>query len=371
VHVKLSRLIGAAFAALAAAALLAGPASASARHPGDALFVQNDDPAGNRIVVYDRAADGSLEQAGSYATGGRGGVLDGAVVDHLASQGALRLDRAAGLLYAVNAGSDTITVFRVDGDRLIRRQVLPSYGEFPVSITSRGSSLYVLNARGGGSVQGYVRAGGRLAPVPARHRDLGLDPAAAPEFTHTPGEVAFTPDGDHLLVTTKANTDAVLAFRVGGGGGLSARPVTTELPGAVPFGVAFDARGNVAVAEAGPNAIATFRVGTAGDLQPLGAVGTGQAATCWVIETGGRYYASNTGSGTVSAFDTALAPLGLTPTGAAPVDAAASPDGRFLYVQTGAAGGVDAFRIDAGGALTPVGSVTVPGAAGGEGIAAS
>jgi hypothetical protein len=32
---------------------------------------------------------------------------------------------------------------------------------------------------------------------------------------------------------------------------------------------------------------------------------------------------------------------------------------------------VDAFRVGTGGSLTPLGSVTVPGAAGGEGIAAS
>jgi hypothetical protein len=53
------------------------------------------------------------------------------------------------------------------------------------------------------------------------------------------------------------------------------------------------------------------------------------------------------------------------------VDAAASPDRRFLYVQTGAAGGVDAFRVNADGSLTPAGSVTVPAAAGAEGIAVS
>jgi hypothetical protein len=32
---------------------------------------------------------------------------------------------------------------------------------------------------------------------------------------------------------------------------------------------------------------------------------------------------------------------------------------------------VDAFAVGAGGALTPIGSVTVPGGAGGEGIAAA
>ena len=52
------------------------------------------------------------------------------------------------------------------------------------------------------------------------------------------------------------------------------------------------------------------------------------------------------------------------------VDSAATPDGSFLYVQTGAAGVVNGYRIESNGSLTAVGSVTVPGAAGGEGIVA-
>jgi hypothetical protein len=53
------------------------------------------------------------------------------------------------------------------------------------------------------------------------------------------------------------------------------------------------------------------------------------------------------------------------------VDAAAAGDGRFLYVQAGQAGIVDEFAVAADGSLTAVGSVTVPGGAGGEGIAAA
>jgi DNA-binding beta-propeller fold protein YncE len=364
--VKFLRIAG---AALAAVLLLAGPASAHPQKQGGAVFVQNDDPAGNTIVAYDRNPDGSLQQAGSYRTGGLGGVLDGSVVDHLASQGSLQLDD--GLLYAVNAGSDTISVFAVEGDRLIRRQVLPSFGDFPVSIAAHGNAVYVLNARRGGSVQGYARVGGLLVPVPPWHRGLGLDPNATPEFTHTPGQVAFTPDGDHLLVTTKANTNAIQVFGVGRLGGLSPRATTTVLDGAVPFAVAFGARGEVAVSEAGSNAIATFAIDRRDQLTPIGQAATGQAATCWIVNVNGRYYLSNAGSGTVSVFDGALHPVGLTPTRGGTVDAAASPDGRFLYVQTGAAGGVDAFRVGPGGALTPAGSVTVPAAIGGEGIAVS
>jgi 6-phosphogluconolactonase (cycloisomerase 2 family) len=361
---KLTRIVA---ATLTATALLAGSASAHPR-PAGAVFVQNDNPAGNTIVAYDRQADGTLTQAGSYATGGLGGVLAGSVVDHLASQGSLQLDD--GLLYAVNAGSNTITVFAVDGDRLIRRQVLPSFGEFPVSITTHGNLVYVLNARGGGSIQGYIRAAGYLVPIPVWHRGLKLDPNATPEFTHTPGQVAFTPDGHHLLVPTKSASDAVEVFDVGPLGP-SLTPTTTAFPGAGPFAVAFDARGAITLAEIGTGAVAALSLDRQDNLHAVAQAPTGQAATCWITTINGRYYLSNAGSATVSIFDGALHQIGRTPTRGGTVDSAATPDGRFFYVQTGADGGVDAFRVGPDGALTPLGSVTVPGAVGGEGIAAS
>jgi hypothetical protein len=52
------------------------------------------------------------------------------------------------------------------------------------------------------------------------------------------------------------------------------------------------------------------------------------------------------------------------------VDAAAAGHGRFLYVQTGGSGIVDEYAVGAGGGLTSIGSVTVAGAIGGEGITA-
>jgi DNA-binding beta-propeller fold protein YncE len=368
----ISKLARAGALAIAASAILAGPAAASPGHDRDgALFVQTDDPAGNTIVAYDRSADGSLRAAGSYATGGLGGVLAGSVVDHLASQGSLALDRTRDLLYAVNAGSDTITVFSVHGDRLQRRQVLPSGGSFPVSVTVHDHLVYVLNARDGGSIQGYALLGRHLVRVPAWQRPLGLDPNATPEFTHTPGQVAFTPDGAQLLVTTKANTNAIDVFSVSRAGAPSAQPVVNAEPGAVPFGVDFDADGRPVVALTGPNAVASFDLARDGTLRALAQTPTGQAATCWIVRVDGRFYASNAGSASLSGFDAQLHPLGNTPTDGGTVDAAGSPDGRFLYVQAGAAGIVDAFRVQHDGSLTRIGSVTVPGAVGGEGIAAA
>jgi len=133
------RLAAVGGAAAVATTLLAGPSLAATQQradrphggpPAGEVFVQTDAVSGNAIAVYDRSGDGTLHAAGTYQTGGLGGALTGSVVDHLASQGSLAYDRGRGLLYAVNAGSDTITVFSVAGGRLIRRQVISSGGTF-------------------------------------------------------------------------------------------------------------------------------------------------------------------------------------------------------------------------------------------------
>ena len=222
----LSRLGSVAALALAVAGpttLFAGPASASGHDPAP-VFVQSDNLSGNTVTVYDRASDGTLTEGATVATGGKGGALTGAMVDHLASQGGLGYDADRGLLYAVNAGSDSLTTFLVNGDHLVRHQVLGTRGTFPASVTTRGDVVYVLNARDGGSIQGYRAVGRNLVAVPAWHRDLGLDPNATPEFTHTPGQVAFTPDGSRLLVTTKGNTSAIEVFDVSPSGAVVGRP---------------------------------------------------------------------------------------------------------------------------------------------------
>jgi 6-phosphogluconolactonase (cycloisomerase 2 family) len=370
---KSTRLISVGGVAVAATALLAGTAQASPAHHPAPVFVQTDNLAGNTVVVYDRADNGSLHQAGIYPTGGRGGALTGAVVDFLASQGSLAYDRANSLLYAVNAGSDTITAFDVRGDRLTRRQVIGSGGTFPVSIAAHGNVLYVLNARNGGSVQGFLRLGDALVRVPAWHRALGLDPAATPEFTHTPGQVTFTPDGHKLIVTTKANGNAIDVFGVDRTGGLSAQPVVNTDPDQVPFAATFDAGGHLVLAEAA-NAVATFTVDPDGTLTLVERQATGQAATCWIVGSGANFYASNAGSATLSGYHDdgsgTLSSFGTTATDPGTVDATVSPDGQFLYAQTGANGIVDEYSIAGDGSLARIGSILVPGAVGGEGIAA-
>jgi 6-phosphogluconolactonase (cycloisomerase 2 family) len=385
---RLGSAVAAAAITAATAAALAGPASAATVGPasaatvrhffrGDdrAVFVQTDNTAGNAVVAYHRSVDGTLTLAASYPAGGLGGQLTGSAVDHLASQGSLTLDRRHGLLYAVNAGSNTLSVFSAHGDRLRLRQVVGSGGTFPVSIAVHGDLVYALNAENGGSVQGYRVFFGRLFPIPGSHRALGLDPTATPQFTHTPGQVAFTPGGSRLIVTTKANGNDIDVFAVHFDGRLSASPVVNSEPGTVPFAIAFDKAGHVVIANAGTNALSTFALSPDGTLALIDSVGSTQAATCWVARAHGFLYASNAGSASISGYsadaDGHLTLLGQTGTDTGTVDAAASPHGRFLYVQTGGNGIVDEFRTGAHGTLIQVGSVTVAGAVGGEGIAVS
>lgn len=361
-------------AVAAAALILPGAASAQASPPNaGAVFVQTGNVSGNQIAAYDRAPDGSLTLDHTYDTGGLGGALDGAVVDLTASQGSLTYDQQNRLLYAVNAGSDTISVFAVRGEKLQLRQVIDSHGDFPVSVAAKHGLVYVLNARGGGNVHGYRVIGGRLASLPGSTRDLGLDANATPEFTHTPGQVGFSPRGSQLIVTTKANTHSVLVYDVRFGGRLSAAPVVNEQPGAVPFAFDFDWRGNLAVAQAGTGAVTRYRLAPNGTLSELDSVTTGGAAVCWIVEARGVLYASNTGSDSISGIRATFGGLSLigdVATDEAPIDTAVTRNQRFLYAQTGKNGIVDAFRINPDGSLTAIGNVLVANSIGGEGIVA-
>jgi hypothetical protein len=380
----MKRIIGpilAAGTALGVTAVVVPPAGADSNAPttggggSNAVFVQTDSTTGNQVVAYQRAADGTLTLAGTYDTGGLGGVLNGSVVDHLASQGSLTSDPAGGLLYAVNAGSNTLSVFSVSGDTLTLEQVVGSGGKFPVSVAVRGNLVYVLNALDGGSIQGFTWSGGSLVPLAGSNRNLGLTiPTDKTQYTHTPGQVAFSPDGTALVVTTKASSNAIDVFRVGPFGLPSTAPVVNSEPGTVPFAVDFDAAGHLVVANAGTNALATFTLRPNGTTTPIDAVGTGAMATCWVTSARGYLYASNAGSASVSTFVTsapgALSLEGSTTTDPGTVDAASTVYGRYLYVQTGGNGIVDGFRVRPDGSLAPVGQVTVPAAVGGEGIVA-
>ncbi|MGC2485021.1 MAG: beta-propeller fold lactonase family protein [Acidimicrobiales bacterium] len=331
-----------------------------------ALFVETDATSGNSILTYQRASDGTISFVNRYQTGGNGGTAAGATADPLASQDGLALANNGSDLIAVNAGSNTISVFAVNGTQLQLRQQIPSGGEFPDSIATSGNFVSVLNAGGAGSVAEFSWRGDQLVPVSGQDRSLNLPPYTPtpgnnpPDFHHGAGQVSYTPNGRFLIVTTKLSTNAYDVFSVGSNGTLSATPTVTTSVNPLPFSFVFDAKGNVVATEAGASAVTTYKVNNNGSLTSLGTVGDGQSALCWISGANGYFFGSNAGSGNVSVFseNSSGAPVLLsstpTPAHAGTTDSVVSPDGHFLYVESGGAGTIDAFAIGTGGALTPI-----------------
>lgn len=202
------------------------------------------------------------------ATGGLGGQASGAVVDKLASQGSLVYDPSRQLLFAVNAGSGTLSVLSAQGRQLQLVQVISSAGTFPDSIAVSGNLVYVLDAGGTGTLSGYRLFGNHLVPIPGSSRTLGLGNTSPPTYLHSPGQVGFTPNGAQLVVTTKASTSSLAVFGVNPAGLLSA-PMVTPDTGNVPFSFDFSPSGQLVVAEAGNSTLHTYGFGASNSLVSL------------------------------------------------------------------------------------------------------
>src|SRR6266853_3558679 len=88
--------------ALLAFSLFVSQSAFADDNPG-AVYAMTNAAAGNSILIFTRAANGALANAGSIATGGLG------TGSGLGSQGALALTSDQRWLLAVNAGSNDIT----------------------------------------------------------------------------------------------------------------------------------------------------------------------------------------------------------------------------------------------------------------------
>src|SRR4029450_10358144 len=106
------------------------------------VFVSTNGLNGNAVVAFARAADASLTPTGTFATGGTG---IGGAADPLASQFAVALSKNAKFLVVVNAGSNDVSSFAVDGGSLTLINRASSGGVRPVSVTISNGYVYALN----------------------------------------------------------------------------------------------------------------------------------------------------------------------------------------------------------------------------------
>jgi len=330
------------------------PASSTVAVDGPgAVYALTNQVAGNAVAVFTRAADGRLNPAGSFVTGGTGTGAG------LGSQGGVVLSDDGRRLFAVNAGSNDVSVFTVGAAGLSLASRTASGGTLPISLTVHGNVLYVLNAGGSGNISGFtVGSTGGLTPIAGSSQSLSGANVG-------PAQVSFSPDGRRLVVTEKS-TNLIDVYAVDADGATSG-PATVASAGGTPFGFAFGLRNELFVSEATGSA-SSYVLDTTGGLTLVsGAVSTHQGAPCWAVVTAnGRFGYTGNGAGSVSAF--AIAPNGAASLidadgGTAVVsggvnDIALSHDSRYLYVlRTGGAPAIHAFRVQADGHLTALGPI--------------
>jgi hypothetical protein len=329
--------------------------------------------------------------------------------DPIASQNSLLVDGPNQLLFAVNAGSDDVSVLAINGSSLKLTDRQSSRGSYPVSLALFNQTLYVLNAIGN-SVSGFsVGSGGKLTyrqtcalpTLPPGDGTLTGDAthSTQPVVTQTAGEVGFSPDGTKLVVVSKEGPRrANFPFGNTSGSGrifvYSTDPVThlltcsnaptiTSLPlntpydgntiqGKFPFDFAWNAQGHLLLTEVfgtgtdpqvPGSAVQSFSLASDGSLTPDGQpVGSGQLVVCWIVRNGDRAYTANFLNDSISSYQTGPGGSLHLIAGAAasfgqqgsqsPIDLAITNDGQFIYQLATGTAKVLPFRVETSGALT-------------------
>jgi len=352
-----------------------------------AVFVMTNDAQTNEIVSFERSPEGFLEQASTVSTGGGG---SGGEIDPLQSQGSLILSGDGRWLFAVNAGSREVSQFAVEGTGLVLVDIVRSRGSLPNSLTQFGDLLYVLNAGGRPSIQGFrLEPNGGLTRIRDSKRFLASDVAPS-RRAEGPAQMSFTPDGTRLVLTDRI-TDEIHLFMVDEDGFPAENSVRWPSVGVGPFGFDFDSRGNLLISEVwGRNpagtvlegAVSSYKTLEDGTLESVSpSVENFQQATCWLVSDGSRSaFTTNTTSGTVSRYR--VRPSGrLKARGgghrfsggqeAFPTDLAITMDGNFLYTLNAGRGTVGMFLVRKSGKLTYLGEAgSLPARSGLQGLAA-
>ena len=320
------------------------------------VYTESNEAAQNVILVYAQNANGTLTADGTTASGGTGTSAG------LGSQGAVVLDANHHWLFAVNAGSNSVSSFEVHNDgSLTLAHTASTSGVKPISISVHGNLVYVVNA-GSDNIAGFtLEAGGSLTPINGSVQSLSTTPAGA-------AQISFSPNGNYLFVTEKA-TNMITTFHVNGSGVAGAGTSSASV-GQTPFGFEF-ARNNFMVVSnaaggaAGLSSATSYSGINSGNLNAVnGAVANNQAAACWIAVTQfGRFaFATNTASNNISSYY--VAPNGALylinsaiPSDAGPLDMVVASNNFNAYTLNGAAHTIGEYNRTLLGGLNSIGSL--------------
>jgi 6-phosphogluconolactonase len=296
------------------------------------VYTESNDAAKNSILIYKQHSDGTLSFVDSVASGGAG------IGTGLGSQGALVLDNQHQWLYAVNAGSSSISAFRVHSDgSLTRSCTVSSDGTTPVSLTVYNNWLYVVNSTSADICGFTIGSSGTLTKIDGSSQSLSSTTAG-------PGEIKFHPGGMALFVTEKA-TNKLAVFSVNAQGVAGSGTFNNSV-GQTPYGFDFAHTKNyLIVSNAGAGVVnggscSSYTTDNNGNINLIsGEVKDFQSAPCWLRTTRyGRFaFTTNAASNSISSYY--ISPYGglylvffaNTTTNEGPIDIVVSGNNGYVY----------------------------------------
>jgi 6-phosphogluconolactonase (cycloisomerase 2 family) len=374
------------------------------------IYTESDSGAAHSNVVYALAygQNGSIRPLAlrEWPTGGTGDVLIlGKSAGAWAGDGQVTLSPDHRFLFAVNQGSDNVSVFSVNastGDlTAVPGSPFPSGGHAPISVAFNGRFLVVAN-------HGYL-TGDKPPGIPARtgYASFTVSPSGAlhqvsaiPDPAAGPIETALSPSGN-LVFSSGFFSFRLRVLQLGANGqltgapgspaklapsvtaGRQAPPVLPPPAVGLPFGVSVNpVKPFVYYVATIAARVAVYGYDQSGRLTFVSQVDNkGSVAGCWTaITSDGRFlYVANSGSRSISAFRVSASGDHLTqiqdvhtPSDGTVLNLAVDPTNRFLYVSAGhqdadfprptSADGnfIDAFRIASDGTLAPIATVALP-----------
>ena len=206
------------------------------------LYTLSNQVSENQVLVYSRNVSGRLTFLKSYSTGGTGTGAG------LGSQEAVILSHNNEWLLAVNAGSNSVSSFKISGDDLQLVSTASSQGTTPISVAEYNNIVYVLNAGGNGNISGFkLDDSGNLKTIANSVRPLSSTSAS-------PAQISFTANGKAVVISEKA-TNKIITYTINNEGiPGSMHSVSSSTP--TPFGFAVANNNYIYVSQAAgaPNA---------------------------------------------------------------------------------------------------------------------
>ncbi|MDD5272760.1 MAG: beta-propeller fold lactonase family protein [Methylovulum sp.] len=318
----------------------------------DKLYTLSNDATSNAVYAYQHSPKGGFSLIGNYATGGAGTGAG------LGNQGALAISANEHYLFAVNAGSNEVSVFAIQKNGLTLLDTVPDNGKTPVSITVHDNLVYVVNS-GDDSIFGYQfdSVTGKLTALTDSYQPLGGTGTGA-------AQISFNSTGTVLVVSEKA-TNKLTSFHLNHRG-VPNGSYSIDSAGSTPFGFAFGKRDQVFVSEAqggGSNlnasSVSSYASADNGKLTLIdGEVKSFQTAACWLVTTpdGRMAFTADTPANALSSYKIDFdGHLKLAQSQAAvankPGDLAISGDGSTLYSLNGGDHTLASYQIKADGQL--------------------